>query len=168
MDLSLVNHLFVTPRFVVKGTVRSGALRLSSFLNAARRPWLTIDEVTFTDLESGEKISARRATLRLADVLFAHEFLDLGGDPVRRKLAQSETPDFRMVSAWFRAPARLEIVGRARREALDPAATDDFFVLLEPLLRGIVPSQAAALEPCKNLSYAIVQRSQLHGYFEYE
>lgn len=168
MDFDLVNHLFVTPRLVVKGTVRTGELRLSSWLNAARRPWLQIEQATFVDLASGEKVAARRASLRLADVLFAHEFLDLGGDPVRRKLAQSESADFRMVSCWFRAPSRLELVGRVRREALDPAATEEFFVVLEPLLRGGEAREQPALEPCRHLRYAIVQRSQLHGFFEYE
>lgn len=168
MDLSIVNHLFVTARFVVKGTARTGDLRLSSFLNAARRPWLPIDHVTFSDLVTGEKIAARRAMLRLADVLFAHEFLDLAGDPVRKKLAQGQAPDFRMVSSYFRPPSRLEMVGRVRRESLDPAGSDDFFVVVEPLLRGIDEAQKGELEALKNLPYAIVQRSQLHGYFEYE
>ncbi len=168
MDLSIVNHLFVTPRFVVKGTVRSGELRLSSYLNAQRRPWLTIDHVTFSDFSGREKVTARRAQLRLADVLFAHEFLDLAGDPVRKKLAQTEARDYRMVSHGFRAPSRLELVGRVRRDLLDPASNDDFFVAMEPLLRGFEGSDAAELEPIKNLSYAIVARSQLHAFFEYE
>lgn len=168
MDLPIVNHLFVTARFVVKGSVRTGDLRLSSFLNAVRRPWLQVENVTFSDLASGEKVSAHRAMVRLADVLFAHEFLDLAGDPIRKQLAQAESPDFRMVSSWFRAPARFEMVGRVRREALDPSSSDEFFVVLEPLLRGGADESARELEALKNLPYAIVQRAQLHAWFEYE
>ncbi len=168
MELSLVNHLFVTARFVVKGTVRTGELRLSSWLNAQRRPWLQVEQATFADLLTGEQVAARRASLRLADVLFAHEFVALQGDPVRRRLAEEQPADFRMASCWFRAPARFELLGRVRREVLDPAAVDDFFVMREPLLRGGDARDLPALAPCRNLSYAIVQRAQLHGFFEYE
>jgi hypothetical protein len=168
MELSLVNHLFVTARFVVKGTVRTGDLRLSSWLNAQRRPWIQVEQTTFADLVTGEQVAARRASLRLGDVLFAHEFVALQGDPVRRRLAEERPDDFRMASCWFRAPACFELLGRVRREALDPAAADEFFVMREPLLRGGDARDRPVLEPCRNLSYAIVQRAQLHGFFEYE
>ncbi len=176
MDLSIVNHLLVTQRFLVKGTVRTGDLRLSSFLNAVRRPWLAIENVTFTELVSGEKIVARRATLRLADLLLAHEYLDLAGDPIRKRLAQADAAEgqalprseYRMVSAWFRAPSRLEILGRIRQNVLDAATSDEFFVMQEPLLRGVDEATANLLLPVKDLPYAIVHRAQLHGWFEYE
>jgi hypothetical protein len=168
LDVPIVNHVFLTPRFFVKGTVRTGELRLSSFLNSARRPLLQVDSVTFVDFELGDRIVARRATLRLADVLLAYEFLDLAGDPLRKKLSQPEQQDYRMVSAYFRPPSRLEVLGRVRQELLEATPGDDFFVVMEPLLRGFPDQPVAELDMLKNLPYAIVNRAQLHCFFEYE
>ena len=168
MDVPIVNHVFLTPRFFVKGTVRTGELRLSSFLNAARRPLLQVDNVTFVDFELGDRIVARRATIRLPDVLLAYEFLDLAGDPLRKKLSQPEQQDFRMVSAYFRAPSRLEVLGRVRQDVLEATQGDDFFVVMEPMLRGFADKSLSELDTLKSLPYAIVNRSQIHCFFEYE
>jgi len=168
MEPAIVNHLFLTPRFFVKGTVRTGDLRLSSFLNAARRPLLQLESVTFVDVDLGDRIVASRATLRLADVLLAYEFLDLAGDPLRKRLAEPELQEFRMVSAYFRAPARLELLGRVRRESLEATPGDDFFVMMEPMVRGLADRTAPGFEALRNLPYAIVNRSQIHCFFEYE
>jgi len=168
MDLAIVNHLFLTQRFLVKGNVRTGELRLSSFLNSVRRPLLDVDNITMIDLERGDRIVARRATVRLADVLLAHEFLDLAGDPLRKRLAQPESSEFRMVSVYFRAPSRLELLGRVRHDVFEPVQGDDFFVVMEPLVRGFDEKLAADAEQLKSLTYAIVNRSQIHCYFEYE
>ena len=168
MEHAIVNHLFLTARFFVKGTVRTGDLRLSSFLNSVRRPLLQIDSVTFVDFDLGDRIVARRASLRLSDVLLAFEFLDLAGDPLRKRLSQPEEQEFKMVSAYFRSPSKIEVLGRVRRNELDATPGEDFFVLREPLLRGLGEKATPELESLKNLPYAIVNRSQLHCFFEYE
>ncbi len=168
MDLSIVNHLFLTPRFLVKGNVRTGDLRLSAFLNSVRRPMLSVESVTFVEFEKGDRIVARSAALRLADLLLAYEVIDLSGDPLRKRLAQPDPSEFRMVSAYFRAPSPLEIVGRVRRDLLDAPPGDDFFVMMEPILRGLAEKISSDFEALKNLPYAIVNRAQLHCLFEYE
>jgi hypothetical protein len=169
MDLSIVNHLFLTQRFLVKGMLRTGELRLSSFLNSVRRPLLALDHVTFVDLQRSDRITAKRATIRLEDVLLAHEYLDLAGDPLRKKLAQPELQDHRMVSAYFRAPSRLEVLGRVRRDVLESASREEFFVVMEPLLRGLEEHEKRDdLRALDDLAYAIVNRTQLHAWFEYE
>jgi len=168
MDLSIVNHLFMTQRFLVKGNVRTGDLRLSSFLNSARRPWLTIESASLIDLRHPDRVFTKAVTLRLADVIFAHEFLDLAGDPLRRSLALPEKNDFRMLSIYFRAPCRLEMLGRARHDAVEAGTGDDFFVVMEPLLRGFDDKDGADAQALKNIPYAIVNRQQVHCYFQYE
>jgi hypothetical protein len=168
MDVSIVNHLFLTQRFLIKGNVRTGDLRLSSFLNSVRRPWLAVENATLVDLRHPDRVLAKQATIRLADVIFAHEFLDLSGDPLRKKLAQPEQNDFRMLSLFFRAPCRLELLGRIRHDALDAGQGDDFFVVMEPLLRGFEDKDAAEVQALKNLSYAIVNRAQVDCFFQYE
>lgn len=168
MDLSIVNHLFLTQRFLVKGNVRTGELRLSSFLNSVRRPWLTIESATLIDLRSPDKVFTKAFTLRLADVIFAHEFLDLAGDPLRKSLAVPEKNDFRMLSLYFRAPCRLEMLGRARHESVEAATGDEFFVVMDPLLRGFDDKDAEDVRSLKNMNYAIVNRRQVHCFFQYE
>lgn len=168
MDLSIVNHLFLTQRFLVKGNVRTGDLRLSSFLNSVRRPWLAIEGATLIDLRNPDRIYSKAVTLRLDDVIFAHEFLDLAGDPLRKSLALPEKNGFRMLSLYFRAPCRLEMLGRARHDAVEAGPGDDFFVVMEPLLRGFDEKDPAELQALKNMTYAIVNRRQAHCYFQYE
>jgi hypothetical protein len=168
MDVSIVNHLFLTQRFLIKGNVRTGDLRLSSFLNSVRRPWLTIDQATLIDLRHPDRVLIKQMTVRLADVIFGHEFLDLSGDPLRRSLAQQESNDFRMLSVFFRAPCRLEMLGRIRHESLESGQGDEFFVVMEPLLRGFEDKDAAEVQALKNLPYAIVNRAQVDCFFQYE
>src|SRR5262249_11263177 len=159
----------VTQRFLVKGNVRTGDLRLSSFLNSVRRPWLTIENATLVDFERPDRVAARQLTLRLADVLFSHEYLDLSGDPLRKSLVQPEQ-DFRTFSLYFRAPCRLEMLGKIRREALESGQGDDFFVALDPQLRGLDEGDETELPPevtgLKSLSYAILNRAQVHCFFQ--
>jgi len=168
MDLSIVNHLFLTQRFLVKGNVRTGDLRLSSFLNSVRRPWLAIENATLIDLRQPDRVFAKTTTLRLEDVVLAHEFLDLAGDPLRKSLAVQEQNEFRMLSVYFRAPCRLELLGRARHDAVDAGTGDEFFVVMEPLLRGFDDKDSADVQSLKNMTYAIVNRRQVHCFFQYE
>jgi hypothetical protein len=168
MDLSIVNHLFLTQRFLVKGNVRTGDLRLSSFLNSVRRPWLAIENATLIDLRQPDRVFAKTTTLRLEDVVLAHEFLDLAGDPLRKSLAVQEQNEFRMLSVYFRSPCRLELLGRARHDAVDAGTGDEFFVVMEPLLRGFDDKDATDVQALKNMNYAIVNRRQVHCFFQYE
>jgi hypothetical protein len=172
MDVAIVNHLFLTQRFLVKGTVRTGELRLSSFLNTVRRPWLAVEDATFLEFDRPDRGVAKHLSLRLSDVLLAHEYLDLSGDPLRKSLAQSERDDFSSFAIHFRAPSRFELIGRIRREALESGQGDEFFVVLDPLLRGFeerdgeqAPDEVKAL---KGLNFAILNRAQVHAYFPYE
>jgi hypothetical protein len=172
MDVSIVNHLFLTQRFLVKGNVRTGELRLSSFLNAQRRSWVAIENATIVDLEREDRVVAKQLSLRRDDVVFAHEYLDLSGDPLRKSLAQQEQDDYRMFSLYFRAPCRFEMLGKVRRDVLESGQGDEFFVVMDPLLRGFAerdPEQhAAEVKGLKSLSYAILNRAQVHCFFQYE
>lgn len=145
----------------MKGTVRTGGLRLTSFLNAARGRWLQVGDPALLDFERGAERTAGGLVLRLDDVLLAHEYLDLAGDPLRKRLAQPDDAQPRRMHACFRAPSRLEIVGRSNAGAPDPAGSDEFFVVTEPELLGLDGGCEAAIAALRGLSYAIVNRSQL-------
>jgi len=172
MDVAIVNHLFLTQRFLVKGNVRTSELRLSSFLNSVRRPWLAVEDATILEFDRPDRVTTKQYALRLSDVVLAHEYLDLSGDPLRKSLAQSERDDFRSFSIHFRAPCRLEMVGRIRREALESGQGDEFFVALDPLLRGFEEKEdeqlPAEVKSLKSLNYAILNRAQVHAFFPYE
>src|SRR5262249_39502809 len=148
MDVSIVNHLFVTQRFLLKGNVRTGDLRLSSFLNSLRRPWLTLENATLVEFDRPDRVAAKQFSLRLSDVLFAHEYLDLAGDPLRKSLAPSEQ-DFRTFLLHFRAPCRLEMLGKIRREALESGKGDEFLVSLDPQLRGLAEAEDGNQPPAR-------------------
>ena len=167
MDKSFVNHLFLTSRFLVKGRVSTGDLRLTNFLNTYRRPLLKIEDITLTELASGDQILAPVGSVRLRDVLLAHEFLDLSGDLHRRQWAERETFDFEMASVYFRAPSGMELVGRVRSEVIEGTSRSDFFVVVEPQLRGL-ERHHPELDVLAKLPYVILNRTQVHCLFQYE
>ena len=61
MNYPMVNHLFVTERFLVKGQVETGELRLSNFLNNYKKPMLQVEDITMIDLRSGDRVVAASA-----------------------------------------------------------------------------------------------------------
>jgi hypothetical protein len=168
MDPVIVNHVFLTARFLIKGRVLTGEQRLTSFLRSYRRAFLSIEDITMFDLERSDQIVAARGQLRVEDILLAHEFLDVAGDMHSRALVERESQAYRMASIYFRAPTTFEVVGRVREEFLGGALQETFFVVQEPNLRGLQERTERDFLQLKRMPYTIVNGGQVHCIFNYE
>ena len=168
MDPAIVNHLFLTSRFLVKGRVATGGKRLTDLLEMYRRDFLAIDDITLFDVEHGDQVISGRGHLRMEDVLLAHEFLDVSSDDHLRSMFEKEDHEYVMASMYFRPPGSVEVVGRVRRSILQATRPNEFFVVQSPNVKGLNDRSEPDFLRLQQLSYAIVNRSQVHCLFEYE
>jgi len=166
--MELVNHLFLTPRFLVKGRVATGDQRLSTFLGSYRRAFLTVEDVTLVAIHSPEKTRTGRIELRASDVVLAHEFLDLQRDEHRRTLATQDQAARDTFSLYLREPMGCELLGRVREDALASAQQSEFCVVTQVEVRGLEHASGSEFEKIRKLSYAILNRSFIHCHFKYE
>ena len=166
--MDLVNHLFVTPQFLILGRVNTGGKRLTSFLQSLRKPFLPLEDLTMMRLDRDERILASRGFLRSQEILFAHEFIDLAGDEHLKSLASMDDGDFGTVSFNLNEPRGCEVIGRCKSEALNPMLSDGFFVIGKPEFRGLEQRREREFEQLRKLSYGILNRAYVHCFFEYK
>ena len=73
--LTLVSDVFLTPHFLIKGTVENKYTRLGQLLDAHRKRFLKITDATLVDLKSRDRIQTPLLHVNLDEVILAHEFL---------------------------------------------------------------------------------------------
>ena len=168
MDLAMVNHLFVTPRFLVKGRIATGDLRLSSFLTSYRRPFLNIDDLSLLEWSTNSRIVAAQGQVRFDDIVLAHEFLEVSGDSHRKAMAEEDEQSFQMASLYLRAPCPWELFGRVKRDVVQATGADTFLVVRDPEIRGLESEAAEELELLARLPYLILNGNFVHCMFRYE
>jgi hypothetical protein len=166
--MDLVTHFFLTPRFLVKGRVRTGESRLSTFLNSFTRPFLGVEDVTLLDVARPERTSVKTLELRVEDVVLAHEFLDLAGDQHQRALARMQEESREVHTFYLREPTGCELFGRVRGDVLATALQGGFCVVTDAEIRGLEEAVGAEFEKIRKLPYAILNTAYVHCHFRYE
>jgi hypothetical protein len=166
VEPGIVNHLFLTTQYLVKGEIKSGGKRLSDFLQHFGRPFVPVHNATLYRLDSADQIVTTAAWLRLSDVILAYEFLDLAGDTYRRTIGEHSDQEFQMAGIQARLLPQLEVVGKVRAEALRNPETDGFFIMRNPVVRGI-HRDGTDFDHLGRLPYAIVHWAQVHCIFPY-
>src|SRR5512138_517279 len=131
-----LKDLVCTDKYLIKGHVKTGSQRLSTFLNNTRRRFLEMEEATLIKHDDGETIQASLLSIRVNDILFAYEMEETGDEGLRhlglRNKAEVAT------TIHLRADIPLEVSGMVRRRAMDSDALrkHDFFVMMNPTLKG--------------------------------
>ena len=168
MEMAIVNHFFLTPKYLIKGRVPTGGQRLTDMLRNYQRPFVLVEDITLFDLNSGTQVLADRGQLRVDDILLAHEFLDVSRDDYMRSLSDQDEPTYTMACIEFRAPSTLELVGKVRQDVMEGLGSGRFFVVQDPNMRGLGKRPEPDFERLRKLSYVIVQWSQVHCVLEYD
>jgi len=164
--LAIVEDLFLTSAFLIKGRLPNKTKRLSNMLEDHERSFLTIHDATLVALRSGEVIRTPKVLANMDEVIFAHELVEVAGDSFLKRLAQPKR--MTRIRAFFSGSVQFELAGNVEKGAYDVNQTNRkrFFVLEAPQLRGL-NLEDPELRILKDLEYAIVRKDKLSYIYDF-
>ncbi|MBK8976056.1 MAG: hypothetical protein IPM29_09025 [Planctomycetes bacterium] len=163
----VVEDLFLTDAFLIKGRLVGKYHRLGKVLEDLERTFLSIEDATLVSLRSREVVRTPRVQVNVSEVLLAHELIDLAGDEAMRSLAiDAKTV---RVRAFYRGGIQVELAGRIAPGAYEPSRGPSrrWFVLADPTIRGLDFEGNDDLHVLTNLGYAIVQKTKLSYVYDF-
>ena len=168
MPPTMITHLLVTSRYVVKGVVRTGGQRMQAILGADGPNYLILENAILWELEGTKKVEVGNGLIRRDQVVFAHEYMDFASDPHRSQLEVDE--ERQPVALQLLEPRGWELQGNLRAVELSSSRDDGVLVLLEPSLDAppIIGAAREARDALNGLPYIIVNRSFVHGFLGHE
>ena len=166
-DPILIEDLFLTDAFLIKGRLPNKSMRLSNALEENERAFLAIEDATMVSLRSAEVIRTPRVLVNCHEVIFAHELLEIGGDDVLRKLAEPNKAV--RIRAFYSGTVQLELAGQVEPGAYEAGhgAGRKYFIMQTPRLRGIDLRANEELRVLQGLEYAIVRKDKLSYVYDF-
>jgi hypothetical protein len=161
----LVEDLFLTDSFLIKGRLPNKTRRLSSLLEDWSKTFLQVEDATMVALRTGEVIRTPSVLVNQQEILFAHELIDLSGDDGLRRIAQPNKAT--RIRAFYNGAVQFELCGNCEPGAYEQQFSGRrYFILQTPMLRGIdlTPPELAVLG---TLEYAIVRRDKLSYIYDF-
>jgi hypothetical protein len=162
----LVEDLFLTDSFLIKGRFEGKHGRLSQTLDGWRRGFVPVLDATLIDLRSREVFETPRVAIAWKELILAHELIDTGSDHYRRHLVAERTRV--PIRAFVAGRLPLELSGEAVSQAYDHGGLfQRCFILHQPRLRGLECEKHAELRCLAQMSYAIVMRERLSYVYDF-
>jgi hypothetical protein len=164
--MKLVEDLFLTDSFLIKGRFEAKHGRLSQALDGWRRSFVPVVDATLIDLRTRERFEAPRVAIAWKELILAHELIDTGSDHYHRQLvaARPRLP----IRAFVAGRLPLELAGDAEPQAYDQGGLfRRCFILHEPRLRGLDCEKDLELRCLAQMSYAIVLRERLSYVYDF-
>lgn len=164
--MRFLKDVLYTDTFLIKGHVKTGEKRLSTFLNNTRKHFIEVVEATLLRHNGRDRIPAPRMQVHIRDVLFAHESENTG-DEVLRNLAKQQRDEIG-ITAYFSSSTPLQISGKIHKRAFDsnPNRNHDFIVVVQPEFQGLPGNTAPEYELFRDLQYVIVNRDRIAFLFQ--
>jgi hypothetical protein len=165
--LTLVSDLLLTDSFLIKGVVEDKYTRLSQVLDEHRKFFLKVRDATLIDLKTRERIQTPLLHVNVDEILLAHEILDESGDQYLRALSKDD--ELHKVRVFYTGAQNFEVAGMVRPgcyEATD-RTTRRFFVVREPVMRGLKTEGDEDLGLLEGLSYAILNKPRLSYLYDF-
>lgn len=159
--MKYLKDLLLTDRFFIRGHIKTGGQRLSTFLNNTSKRFLEMEEVTVVKHDGNERVVTAWMRVRVDEIILAHE-MEVSGDEGLRMLAERGRDEI-AVTASFSCNTPLQLSGRVSRRAIDCDSPrhHDFIVVVEPKLRGLTGKALHKHAAFENLPYVIVNRNRL-------
>jgi hypothetical protein len=166
--MAMVEDLFLTETFLIKGRVARKYHRLSKMLEDTSRMFLHVHDATMVSLRGNEVIRTPSVLVNMNEIVLAHELVDVAGDNAQRALAADGQKATR-IRAFFSGLVQFEIAGRVAPSAYEPMHQGGrrFFVMQAPVLRGLNLEDNPDLRLLRGLTYAIVQKSRLSYVYDF-
>jgi len=154
------NHLLVTRALALKGTVESVVGRLSDHLRSSGRATATVLDAHATWMEDGSQQELPQVFVSLQQVLFAHEYVDMSGDPHLQAMnAPRVKQRYRVVVDG--APG-LVLLGSMTPPHVEASP---FIVLDAPEWDGEWANRLENAGTLSNLPYLLINQSRIEAYY---
>ncbi len=162
-----VEDLFLTDSFLIKGRLAHKYHRLSKMLEDCERTFITVEDALMVSLKGNETVRTPSVMINTDQILLAHELVDVAGDESQRTLAANDKPV--RIRAFYNGSVQIELSGKVEPDAYEPSRGHgrDYFIMQEPVIRGLNLEGASELKLLKGLSYAIVQKSKLSYIYDF-
>jgi hypothetical protein len=156
----LKDFLF-TDSYLIKGHIKTGEQRLSTFLNNTRRRFLEMEEPTLIGHDGLERVRTEFAMIRINEILLAYEMEDTG-DEGMRTLGGQHTAELQ-IHVYLDSSQPLELSGKVRERALESEVhrAHDFIVVMSPVLKGFPEKLPPEFSFFSNAPYLIVNRDRV-------
>ncbi|MHC4515602.1 MAG: hypothetical protein ACYTGW_00410 [Planctomycetota bacterium] len=164
----IIEDLFLTGNFLIKGRMPHKYQRLTKLLEDTREGFLQVLDASMISLHGGQVIRTPSVMVNLAELVLAHELVDVAGDHALRTLAAGNHKS-NHIRAFYNGVLQLELTGRIEAGAYEPAHNNGrrFFIMLDPVLRGLDLDSNPEFAVLKGLSYAIVRKSKLAYIYDF-
>lgn len=162
-----VEDLFLTDAFMIKGRLANKCHRLSKMLEDVERRFITIEDAMMVALRGNEVVRTPRVLVNTDQIILAHELVDIAGDQQQRILASNEKSI--RIRAFYSGSVQLELAGKVESGAYEPSRGPGrkFFIMQNPVIRGLKFENSPELGLVQNLSYAIVQKQNLAYIYDF-
>lgn len=163
----IVEDLFLTNGFLVKGRLSNKYRRLTTMLDHASGSFLSIQDVTMVALRGHEVIRTPSLLMNPNEIIFAHELLELTGDTAMRLLAQ---PDKLVhIRAFYNGAVQIELAGKVAPGSYDHAHNGGrpYFIMRRPTVRGLNLKGHDELRVLEGLEYVTIRKDRLAYIYDF-
>lgn len=162
----LVEDLFVTEVFLIKGRLAGKNKRLTNVLEDYQRTFLQIQDATMVSLRTKEVIKTPTVMVNVGEVLFAHELVEVAGDEALRKLGIHEKQT--KIRAFYSGAVQFELAGQIEPGAYEQNALTQrkYFIMQQPGVRGL-DLDHPEIKVLEKLDYAIVRRDGMAYVYDF-
>ena len=162
-----VEDVFLTDVFLIKGRLPNKTKRLTNLLEDFSRTFLPVHDATLVSLRTREVIRTATVMVNVAEVILAHELVDVAGDETLRRLAGS-TEKKTKIRAFYNGASQFEVAGQIEAGAYEstPPLHRKFFIMQKPVLRGL-DLQHPELALLKGLDYAILKKDRMAYVYDF-
>jgi hypothetical protein len=162
-----VEDVFLTDVFLIKGRLPNKTKRLTNLLEDWGRAFLPVHDATLVSLRTREVIRTATVMVNLAEVILAHELVDVAGDETMRRLAGSIDKPTK-IRAFYNGTVQFEIAGQIEPGAYEsqPPTHRKFFIMQKPVVRGLDLAHPE-LGLLKNLDYGILKKDRMAYVYDF-
>ena len=149
-----------TDRYLIKGHVKTGSQRLSTFLCNARRRFVEMEGATLIDHDKLDRLQVERVLVSVDEILIAYEMEETGDEGLRtlgvREKAEME------IHIELNAGTPIRLSGKVRRRTMEWGAfrNHDFIVVVDPALDGFRIKHSPEYSFLKGIRYMIVNSNR--------
>ncbi len=162
-----VEDVFLTDVFLIKGRLPNKTKRLTNLLEDFSRAFLPVHDATLVSLRTRDVIRTATVMVNVAEVILAHELVDVAGDETLRRLAGA-TEKKTKIRAFYNGATQFEIAGQIEPGAYEsqPITPRKYFIMQKPVVRGL-DLQHPELALLKSLDYAILKKDRMAYVYDF-
>ena len=162
-----VEDLFLTDSFLIKGRLARKYHRLTKMLEDVERQFIAVEDALMISLRGAEIVRTPSVLVNTREIILAHELVDVAGDQTQRDLADNQKSV--RIRAFYNGAVQIELAGRVEPTAYEPTHGPGrrYFVMQDPVVRGLNLEGNADLGLLKKMNYAIVQKERLAYIYDF-